>query len=159
MNNINNKKVVWEKIDNTNEIVINKDTLLPAMQQILKEYKTKTHTAWVADCTLCQLFKRVIDMNIECTKCPMTVFKGVEPNHLCLNRRCAPVSCPVNTEEELIKLKAVKEFYSLAIAKVKEMSNKELNADNAFNFLIDIDNELGDKYKLVKEEPKNNSQN
>ena len=151
---IMNKRVMWTKINSIDEVVIDKATLLPAMQQILREYQEKTHTAWVFDCALCKLFKKVVSepKNIDiisCTKCPMTVFKGIEPNHLCLNRRCEPISCPVNTEEEIIKLKAVKKFYSLAIAKVKEMSNKELNADNVFNFLIDIDNEVAEKYQII----------
>jgi hypothetical protein len=148
-----NKRVVWEKIKNIDEMVIEKATLIPAMEQILNEYNNNTHTAYVMDCALCKLFKRVIDGGedmdtISCTKCPMNVFEGIETSHLCLNRICEPLSCPIDFEEDAKKLTAVKEFYILAIAKVKEMSEEEIQLP--FKFLIDIDNEIADKYNIIK---------
>ena len=48
------------------------------------------------------------------------------------------------------KIPAVIEFYEEVIKVVKTMTSKQMNKDNAFNFLIDIDNNVAKKYKLCK---------
>jgi len=46
------------------------------------------------------------------------------------------------------KIAFCNEFYSQAIKKVEQMTEKELNAENAFMFLLDIDNEIADKHRI-----------
>ncbi len=131
-----------------------KTVLLEAMQTILQEYKDKTH--WVSNerCSLCKLFYNDNEMNDkkECGKCPMTTFK-ININYGCMLRKCHPydfrcykIECNFIIDEP--QYQAVMEFYIIAIQKIRLMTYKKINKANAFKFLIDIDNEIADKYGL-----------
>jgi hypothetical protein len=129
---------------------IKKTKLLKAMQTILQEYKEKRHEACVAKCKLCVLYytnyHQLPDNTHSCYKCPMIAFK-VDDDLACLHRRCEPVNCNFKITT-LKKLRAVIKFYEKAIEKVELMTKEQLNEENAFKFLIDIDNEIADNYKI-----------
>jgi hypothetical protein len=78
----------------------------------------------------------------------MTVFSDGK-NLPCTCRRCIPIDCQrLKQPKYKNKLKAVVKFYQLAISKVEILTENELNQLQSFAFLIDIDNEIADKYKL-----------
>jgi hypothetical protein len=63
----------------------------------------------------------------------------------CMNRKCVPVDCYDPFVQEYLE-KVIK-FYEAIIKKIAGMTAKELNAEGAFKFLVDIDNEIDNKYK------------
>jgi hypothetical protein len=131
-----------------------KDKILKAMRTILQEYKEKTHTTKVTDCSLCKLFHLNDVKPHECYLCPMYIFyKHDGWRFPCKNRKCEPVDCLwessyIGTKE----LEAVIEFYDEAIEKIKTMTNESLKKDNGkdngFDFLVDIDKRIAKKYRL-----------
>jgi hypothetical protein len=121
-----------------------KSELLPAMQTILQEYKDKTHKAQNSTCSLCKLY-----VHNKCCSCPMKVFNDYENNFPCINRLCRPMSCYPFTDNDNSNLLAVIAFYEKAIAKVEKMTEEELNKENAFNFLIKIDEKVAKKYEIL----------
>lgn len=128
-----------------------KTRLLPIMQKILAEYRENKHR-----CTMnCPLCSEYIDGWTDCSECPMHVFSPEETNLNCLKRRCIPVDCEDKVYKGHIKLQAVQEFYEKAIEVVETLSYDELNKANAFRFLLDIDNEVADKYGLYMSRKKN----
>ena len=68
----------------------------------------------------------------------------------CTKRKCKPFSCGHNPKNS-IKYSKVIEFYEKAIEKVKSMTSKQLNKKDAFKFLIEIDNEVADKYSKKRQ--------
>ncbi len=115
------------------------------METVLSEYKEGTHYAAIHCCSLCDLYYK---MNCNCGVCPMTVFSGKD-KFPCMRRRCIPLDCGWRKEYKYkVKLKAVVEFYQQAIAKVKILTEEELNQSQSFAFLIGIDNEIADKHEL-----------
>jgi hypothetical protein len=145
--------------------------VLKAMRTILQEYKEKTHTTKVTDCSLCKLFHLNDVKPHECYLCPMYIFyKHDGWRFPCKNRKCEPVDClwestyigtkelePVDClwESTYIgtkELEAVIEFYDEAIEKIKTMTNESLKKDNGkdngFDFLVDIDKRIAKKYRL-----------
>ena len=129
---------------------INKGELLSAMQTTLYEYEIGMHRIDITSCSLCCVY--IDDHNYECNDCPMFVFtKTSTYTYPCMKRKCVPVKCfrdLYSTKKELIKLLNVKEFYERAIKRVESMSEEELNVENAFEFLIEIDKEVFEKHKL-----------
>jgi hypothetical protein len=122
-----------------------KARLLSAMKKTLQEYKEKKHSTSLGSCRLCWIYRRGY---YSCNDCPMSIFKdnmGIFP---CMNRRCIPINCYDGAYKKNIKLQAVQEFYEKAIPIVQEMTDEQLNNSNAFHFLLDIDNEVADKYGL-----------
>jgi hypothetical protein len=124
--------------------------LLKALKTVLKEYKDETHRTKKDKCSLCQLY---IVSDYECDRCPMFLFgDSYEHMYPCMNRKCRPVDCeaifPMWFKEDLEK---VIEFYEAIIKKVASMTTKELNAEGAFKFLVDIDDKIDKniKYKLI----------
>lgn len=135
---------------------ITKAKLISAMEKILQEYKKQTHSTMMDNCSLCRLYRT---SQYDCmTSCPMYVFWDLSDNcsHPCMNRRCEPMNChPFDYEAKNLKisklntkLNAVQEFYKEAIKKIKKMSNEEIKADNAFDFLIKLDKKVANKYRL-----------
>lgn len=143
-------------------IVSKKNRLLLAMYTTLKEYKKKTHRTSIGTCKLCHEF---YDDDVEfvdetgkvntCYKCPMMVFFNSDRrNQLpCLNRKCRPVGCTFEKsnlgypKEFLLTLKRVIKFYELAINKVESMSDRQVR-ESSFNFLIKIDQNIDEKFKI-----------
>ncbi len=127
-----------------------KADLLIAMEKTLQEYKDKKHFINVSDCFLCHIFHEYKYWNDKsglhtCQDCPMYIFK-LHHIYPCMDRRCEPIDCL--GEKSLLKLRVVKEYYKRIIAKVNEISEEDLNKENAFQFLMDIDNEIADKHKV-----------
>lgn len=131
-----------------------KDKILTAMQAILLEYKEKTHEASVMSCQLCRLFYTMEDSYMKesnyhtCHKCPMFVFNQ-NTDISCIMRKCNPVYCNEG-QRNTKRLKKVTEFYERIIAVVQNLSNDEVCKPRAWKFMIEIDNEVNEKYKLVK---------
>lgn len=127
-----------------------KSELLEAMEAVLAQYKNNTHECNLT-CSLCKLY---FTLKNSCPNCPMTVFKSYKGSLPCLYRKCEPIHCsPVNqnlSELKKTKLLAVMEFYEKAIERIKLMTYEEVNKANAFKFLIDIDNEVAQKYQINK---------
>lgn len=122
-----------------------KTALLLAMQKVLADYRENKHRCTM-DCPICKLYNASW---LDCHECPMCIFNPKDDYNLaCLKRRCIPVDCEDRVHNKQIKLPAVIEFYEKAIAKVETMTYAELNKAKAFQFLIDIDNEVADKYSL-----------
>jgi len=127
-----------------------KTDLLAAMKRILQEYKERKHTLKKSDCALCNLYYNVKDFKI-CEPCPMNIFPNDVLDHNlvgCLDRKCRPVNC-MEVEYDSPKLKAVIEFYELAILKVEDMKERKMNTKGAFDFLFDIDKEIAIKYEFI----------
>jgi hypothetical protein len=127
-----------------------KAELLTAMKTILQEYEKRTHETTCTSCELCKLYQKNYRSYHTCCKCPMYIFRnfGEFP---CSGRRCKPLSVYCQNKMP-VRLKAVIEFYEKAIEKVKSMTEEELSKKNVFKFLLDIDNEIADKYELeIKE--------
>lgn len=122
-----------------------KSEVVKAMQAILAEYEQNVHQCNM-DCPLCQLYYHKYP---NCHRCPMNVFYSYDDTMGCIFRRCEPMS-PEDTKgiKGKNKLEAVKEFYKKAITKVRAKTVAQLNEVDAFNFLIDIDNKVAEKYKL-----------
>ena len=80
----------------------------------------------------------------------MTVFVCDPDFFPCMFRRCRPIDSNPNEDKYRKKerLQAVQEFYERMIEKVQSMSTEELQEKHAFKFLVDLDNEIADKYKL-----------
>jgi rubredoxin len=131
-----------------------KSDLLEAMQTVLQEYKDKTHWVSCYKCSLCILFyDDMKNEDKECGKCPMTTFK-ISFNFGCVQRKCHPYDFrSYNSEKNNIidyqRYQAVMEFYEKVIEKVKLMTYKEINKAGSFKFLIDIDNEIAEKYQII----------
>ena len=123
-----------------------KEILLDAMRIILQEYKAQTHINRMDKCSLCIKFRNdeIVD---SCKKCPMNLFDldSIVP---CMQRKCYPIDCKSMNNSELdgLRLKCVIQFYEQVISKIESMTNAEfLKTD--FSFLIEIDNEVYDKFK------------
>lgn len=83
-------------------------------------------------------------------------------NYGCMLRKCAPVAFSNLVQDEFCyysynnlntgktRLAAVIEFYQKVIAAIEKMSYRELNKKDSFKFLVDIDNEVAEKYNLVR---------
>jgi hypothetical protein len=118
--------------------------LLSAMHKTLQEYREKKHSTNLGSCRLCWIYRRGY---YSCTDCPMSVFKDNVGQFPCMNRRCIPVNCYDGAYKKNIKLQAVQEFYEKAIPIVQEMTDEQLDGKK-FQFLLDIDDEVADKYGL-----------
>jgi hypothetical protein len=128
--------------------VIEKTQLLKAMKKVMLEYKNGTHKASVDDCALCELYYKGEDKKHrghECRLCPMHIFyrKGGHP-YPCMNRNCTPFTS--DDGESTSEIKEVTKFYKASIKVVETMSDEQLNAENAFKFLIKIDKDVFEKY-------------
>ena len=62
-----------------------------------------------------------------------------------MNRKCAPVDCDAPIVREY--LERVIEFYEAVIKKTARMTAKELNTEEAFKFLVKIDEKVAKKYE------------
>lgn len=131
-----------------------KDQILKAMQIILMEYKERIHQGSIATCQLCMLFYTDEDKYMKaknyhtCHKCPMFVFHK-DDELSCLERKCKPISCH-NGQRDTKGLKKAIEFYERVIAVVKNLNNDEVCKPRAWKFMIEIDEEVSAKYKVVK---------
>jgi hypothetical protein len=129
---------------------VTKSQLISAMETILQEYKDRNHSTMAYNCSLCSLYRH--DWTGCDTKCPMFTFwdLGDDHDHPCMNRRCRPVNCysGIKISKLNTKLNAVQEFYKKAIKKIKKMTDEEIERKDAFDFLIKLDNKIGDKYGL-----------
>jgi hypothetical protein len=128
-----------------------KDELLETMTTTLKEYEERTHTTTLTSCQLCVLYHQTQ----SCSSCPMYVFFDSQGHiYPCMNRKCRPVACisdwHASVKSNDIRLKAVIQFYKLAIKHVKTLTDDDFKGSNPFNFLVDIDNEIADKLTLPK---------
>jgi hypothetical protein len=127
---------------------IKKSELLPAMKKILQEYKNVSHKKRVTSCKLCKLYYVCYG---NCSICPMTVFNITGYSQFyCTNRQCRPVDCEIFYHKGITypEIERVIKFYKKAIERVESMTEEQLNKENAFKFLIDIDKEVAEKYSI-----------
>lgn len=140
------------------KLIYDKKELLKALKTILKEYENKEHTLDKTKCSLCNIYLRGADQ-CDCDLCPMHVFpRDRKIFYPCTNRKCTPINSgtlgvlihltEIDTKRFEIKLQRVIAFYKAIIKKVSKITEKELNADGAFAFLVDIDNNVSKKYPL-----------
>lgn len=124
--------------------IIKRD-LLAAMQNIRNEYLNNEHCVVVYRCHLCKLYFS----HWHCDDCPMNIFNPKNKNvYSCMQRRCVPFDSHDKVYKKKEKTAAVIEFYDKAIEVVKTKTTAQLNRKNAFQFLVDIDNEVADKHGL-----------
>lgn len=148
-----------------------KKEVLAAMNEVLSQYLNKTHSLQYSSCPLCEKYNNLKSFR-KCQGCPMNVFRNSVNEIGCLSRKCAPVDfvrpfttkycdkylgLQLNINEHHIassngmtRLAAVIEFYRRAIAAIENTPSKHLNFSSDFVFLINIDNEVAEKYNLVR---------
>jgi hypothetical protein len=130
--------------------MIKKSPLIRAMKEVASEYNDNSHRLSMYKCAMCLTYRDNDAYNCGC--CPMRMaFKA------CGRRQCMPVECYTassnhkTSKEHLNQLEAVREFYYKTIARVRRMTVKELNAPQAFKFMVKIDQEIADKYGIMRE--------
>ena len=120
-----------------------KSELLKLMKVTLKEYEENEHNLDRKKCSLCNTY--LIDKHDwgpeNCGSCPMGVFDGLGRSSVpCMNRKCYPIECEDHYSKD--ELDAVIEFYKQAIKVVKTMTAEQVQKEDAFKFLIEIDKEV-----------------
>ena len=72
----------------------------------------------------------------------------------CMNRKCRPLSCSSIYYPQIkktdIRLKAVIQFYKLAIKHAKTLTDDDFKGPNPFKFLVDIDIRIADELNVPK---------
>ena len=132
-----------------------KDQILKAMRIILMEYTERIHEANIDLCQLCVLFFTAEDKYMKeknyhtCHKCPMFVFHKNDDEYSCMERKCKPINCREG-QRPTKGLEKATEFYERVIAVVENMTNDEVCKPRTWKFLVEIDNEVYEKYKVVK---------
>jgi hypothetical protein len=131
---------------------ITKEILLKAFRRIYSQYKRGVHDLDITRCQLCKLFYDPMSKwSTDCTSCPMTVFRGYQ-SCKCMNRNCKPIDCNDRYDRDefplsyKINVKAVREFYRLAIEKIESIPDEEFQKDIDWLFLIKIDQDVSKKY-------------
>ena len=123
-----------------------KKQLIEACKQVLREYVDNTHVAINDSCVLCQTYREGDWHNGGCGDCLMEVFDSGSQGG-CLRRKCTPIDSR-DFFKRSKETKAVIEFYKLLIGRLETMTAKEMNKPNAFKFLIELDNQVANKYEL-----------
>ena len=126
--------------------MIKKDELLLALKTVLSEYQARTHKNMPKTCSLCQLY---LQNSINCQECPMAVFKLRNRPYLyhCMNRKCRPTHCGRLMNE--VQLQRCIEFYRQIIPRVEAMTEEELNAENAFWWMLSVDYQVANMWDIT----------
>jgi hypothetical protein len=133
--------------------MIKKAPLIRALKQVASEYNNNSHKLKMHSCAMCELYRSMFleeFYGYTCGECPMAIaFKA------CGRRQCAPVECrtrggnKIINKEHLNELEAVTEFFYKVIKRVQRMTVAELNAENAWDFMIQIDHDVAKKYGIT----------
>jgi len=126
---------------------ISKKALLFAIRSIREEYVTDTHETKIDKCGLCLMFYNPYSVMFgevsECGKCPMTIFYKQLG---CLHRNIRAFGSKYINEYAPERKELLIKFYDEFIERVRGMNSKQLNAPNAFDFLVEIDAKIYDDY-------------